>query len=254
MIGSARYVGGMGGGSKSGRGAPLVSLLLGLTLVAASCQTASRRADLFYNGKLRQRTGYQAAPGVDRIAYLAPVRDGRSDIVPAAAGSHAYYAFVEGRWERPMDAMIYDVIREEIEESGVFAQVTDELTPDALIVQPVLMQCTCGSIEKLTGGYQSLAEVSIRLAVYGPDTGDGARTVIHDQIYTDRQASEPRLSPPESPMLLAMALRAATGRMLVGLDKSNVARSSLEGLPQLPDLPELPELPDLPATPTKGDG
>ena len=189
-----------------------------------------------------------AAPSTFRLLYpdVAPLTD------KIAAGSHAYFAFVEGRWERPLDVMIFDIVREELEDSGVFATLTDQVSPDVLIVQPVLMQCACGSVERLSGGFQSLAEVSIRLAVYGPESAEGARTLIHDQVYSDRQASEPRLSPPESPLLLARALRATTARILVGLDKSNVARSTLEGLPELPDLPELPELPDLPAAPGTG--
>ena len=56
---------------------------------------------------------------------------------------------------------------------------------------------------------------------------DGKRPVLFDQVYGERQVSNPDRLPPSTYLLTGMCMRTTMQRMLTGLDGSNVGRSTV---------------------------
>jgi len=201
----------------------------GLLLAVAACSSPQRR-DLYHNDLIYRRTGYSVRLPVDRAAFIAPLRDDRSGAVPAAADAR-FHPLNEAAWDRPMRLMVEDVLRDELRDSGIVDEVLVRATPEALVIQPYLQRCVCGSTEEVSGG-RSIAEVELRIQVYGPADEGGQRSLLLEETYSDRQASEIQLRPPQAPLLLGLSLRRTVAQMLEDLDTRNVSRA---GVPQSQD-------------------
>jgi uncharacterized lipoprotein YmbA len=202
----------------------------------ASCATHQNVPDLALNEKIYAPIAYETrAPG-DRAVFVAPTRDARN---PASypASSNGFPISYEGdrRWYRPVPEMVDAVLLEELEESELFTAIKTTASPQDVVVQPTLITFVTGVMEQEYGA-RSIAEVGIRIEVLGPVGGDGTRPVLFDQVYGERQVSNPDRLPPSTYLLTGMCMRTTMQRMLAGLDGSNVGRSALSptSLPAAP--------------------
>ncbi len=205
-------------------------------LLLASCASHQNVPDLALNEKIYAAVAYETrAPG-DRSVFVAPTRDARN---PASypASSSGFPISYEGdrRWYRPVPEMVDAVILEELEDSALFTEVKSTASPQDVVIQPTLVTFVTGVMEQEYGA-RSLAEVGIRIEVLGPVGADGNRPVLFDQVYGERQVSNPDRLPPSTYLLTGMCMRTTMQRMLAGLDGSNVGRSALSptSLPAAP--------------------
>lgn len=205
-------------------------------LLLASCATHQNVPDLALNERIYVPIAYETrAPG-DRAVFVAPTRDARNVAgLPASANGFPINYEGDRRWNRPVPEMVDAVILEELEDSELFSSVNPTAAPQDVVVQPTLVTFVTGVMEQEYGA-RSLAEVGIRIEVLGPVGADGTRPVLFDQVYGERQVSNPDRLPPSTYLLTGMCMRTTMQRMLAGLDGSNVGRSALSptSLPAAP--------------------
>ncbi|MBL8753011.1 MAG: hypothetical protein JNK15_06875 [Planctomycetes bacterium] len=206
------------------------SCLLALT----ACQSTGHVADfaaneLFYKD-LEWRT---KAPG-DRAVCVLPVVDTRDAVVlPTAERGLPIRYGSDDFWDRPVPEMLGEVLVRQLQDSALFTKVQDRPSADVLLVKPVLQRLANGAIEEMSGA-RSFAEIALQIQVLGPAGADGKRVVLHEQTYGNRTLTPNEINPTPSYLVLGRALRATMQKMLVGLDGSNVARSTVPvevGLP-----------------------
>jgi hypothetical protein len=204
------------------------ALAFPLVLVAvAGCKSTGSSADLAWNPNIYRSAAFVSKLPGDLPAFVAPVADERRpEALPAKIGSSPVIYDADGRWERPVHEMVDDVLRQELATSLLFTQLTDRPDPCGLVIKPSLVTFATGAMEFIEGG-SSMAEVALRLKVYGPQEASGKRSLLHDQIYGDRQQSAITMMPTNTFVLAGKAVRNAMGRVLAGLDGSNVARSGV---------------------------
>ncbi|MFN7591045.1 MAG: hypothetical protein ACK501_12335 [Planctomycetota bacterium] len=212
-----------------------------LPLLAAgllgACSSTSQiadfaRNDLFYVDP----TFVTKAPG-DRPVFVAPIVDARdaSKLPTGDRGFPIVYAGDEF-WERPVPEMFAEVLGRGLAQSQLFARVDDRASANALVLKPTLTSFTLGATQAIAGR-ASFADVSVRVQVFGPTGGDGKRTLLHDQVYGGRLASDVDFQPISPYRLVAPVLQSTMQKLLTGLDGSNVARSEV---PLDADAAELP--------------
>lgn len=216
---------------------PPRSFLFAALAVVAACATQNQVADLAENSVLYADVPFHTkAPG-DRAVFVAPMADTRST---AALPTHergfpiAYAA--EDFWERPVAAMVGDIVARQLAGSGLFTGLEATASPQGLVVVPTLVQFVGGTQTAISGS-RSFAEVAFRLQVFGAIGADGVRPTLHDQVYRNRQASELELNPVSPYRLFGRALQLTMNKALQGLDGSNVARSTVPATPVVPGLP-----------------
>ena len=196
-------------------------------LFLAACATHQNVPDLALNERIYVPVEYETrAPG-DRAVFVAPTRDERN-VANYPASANGFPISYEGdrRWNRPVPEMVDAVLLEELEASELFTEVRATGAPTDLVVQPTLVTFVTGVMEQEYGA-RSLAEVGIRIEVLGPVGADGKRPVLFDQVYGERQVSNPDRLPPSTYLLTGMCMRTTMQRMLTGLDGSNVGRSTV---------------------------
>jgi hypothetical protein len=200
--------------------------VLSIVALLSACQTGQRR-DLTANSSLFRPTGFRTGAPGDRAVFVAPLADGREvAVLPASADGFPITYDPDGRWQRPVREMVQELLQDELRESGLFARFLTGAQPDALVVKPTLVRFHSGTIETMEGA-RSLAEVALRLQVYGPADAAGRRPTWHDAVYADAQVSGVRMVPVSTFVLTGRAAQAALHRALAGLDGSNVARSGV---------------------------
>jgi hypothetical protein len=201
-----------------------VSLLL--VLLPAACKT-NETADLARNEMLYVDVPFVTkAPG-DRALFVLPTADVR-DRTPLPTESHGFPIVYGGDdfWERPVNEMISDVLVRQLQSSGIFATVSQQASPGALVLKPTLESFMTGANVAISGSC-SFAEVGLRLQVLGPADAQGKRAVLHDQLYGNRQLTQVEYSPVSPFRLIGRALQISMGKALAGLDHSNIGRSSV---------------------------
>lgn len=204
--------------------------LLAAALVSA-CETTSDRRDLALNSDLYAWSGVRASLPGDRPVYIAAFKRDTSQALPASDGAWPIQYQSDSIWERAPEAMLFDVMREEVERSGIFTGLLDRPTRDSVVIQPHIIAFNSGYKEQVEGS-KSLASFTLRLEVYGPDSeGNGQRIKVMDDLFPDQQASSIGISPPEAHKLLALAVRSSMSRALQALDSSSVSR---QGMPLVP--------------------
>lgn len=225
-----------------------------LLLLLAACKTPPR-ADLATNPTIYEGRPYLARSPGDRAIYVLPVADGRKPLEPAAV-QDGFPILYDGdaRWDRPVDMMVAEVLQRELIDSGLFARLLDEPDRCEMILRPTLTSFVTGAMEVDTGG-RSLAEIGLRIEIFGPQEANGQRPLLHDQAYGDRQMSPPALLPPSPYLMAGRALRMTMAEALATLDKNGVARSAPsplapERLQQL-GIPATPAPPAAPPAPGK---
>ncbi|MEZ5965205.1 MAG: hypothetical protein R3F56_15335 [Planctomycetota bacterium] len=179
--------------------------------------------DLRRNPEFYQPTGYSASAPGDRDVFVAPVVDERKP--PQDEGQLPTLFLSDRDWERPVPVMVHEILRDELRDSGVFRQVLDAASPEALLVKPVLRSFEGGVQEQLYGR-RSLAAVGLQVEVYGP-LQDNERKLLLTQPLFERPVSSPGFKPASPRVLLGAALQATMTRLVGAIDASNVGRSAV---------------------------
>lgn len=192
-------------------------------LFALGACNAPPRNDLRLNPSYYQPTGYTVASPADRDAFVAAVVDERTP--PQDEGQLPTMFLSDEDWERPAPVMVHDILRDELRDSGVFRQVLDVASPDALLVKPILRSFDGGVQEQLYGR-RTLAALGLQVEVYGPLV-DGQRKLLLTQPLFERPVSSPGFKPASPRVLLGAALRKTMARLVNAIDASNVGRSAL---------------------------
>ena len=205
-------------------------LALGAGLLAAAlsgCSSIDDTADFAVNELLYADVEFVTkAPG-DVEVFLAPAQDDRDlGALPQHAGSFPIRYGSDEFWERPVPAMLDDVLERELAHSQLFTQVVRRAAPQTVVIRPTVVAFHVGAQEGMAGA-MSFAEVALRIEVLGPATADGERPLWHDQTYANGQRTEHSVNPISPYRLIGRALRLAVTDALSGLDGSNVARSDV---------------------------
>ena len=95
-----------------------------------------------------------------------------------------------------------------------------------MLVKPTLVVFTTAAQEGISGS-RSFAEVGLRLQVFGLANGEGKRPLLHERVYSNRQATQLELHPTSPYRLVGRALQQAMAKVLLDLDGTNVARSGV---------------------------
>ncbi|HEX6813127.1 MAG TPA: hypothetical protein VF384_16005 [Planctomycetota bacterium] len=200
---------------------------LPVVLLLAACSSTSEVADLAVNELLYVDVPFLTKTPGDRALYVTPVADVR-DQVELPTESHGFPIVYGGDefWERPVPDMVGDVLVRQLRSSGLFATVSDQAAPDALVLKPTLENFVTGANVAISGS-RSFAEVGLRLQVLGAADSQGKRPVLHDQVYGNRQLSELELNPVSPFRLIGRALQVSMSKALAGIDRSNVGRTSV---------------------------
>ena len=197
-----------------------------LGLAFMGCQTGNQM-DLGSNSSLYRSPGYVSKLPGDRSVFVAPVKDERSAAdLPRSEGAYPIRYMSDAVWERSVAEMVYDILVEELEGSRVFRSVLTQARGDALVLVPSLVQLYGGQ-QELVEGARSLAETAIRVQVHGPADEAGNRMLILDETFTNRQGSATSFRPPSVATLTGVSLRITMGKLVSGLDQSNVARTGV---------------------------
>jgi hypothetical protein len=195
--------------------------------------------DLAANPELYRDLSFVTRLPGDRAVFVAPVQDARrADVLPASQGGFPITYDADERWSRPVNDMIDDVLRRELEHSGVFAGLLPQARPDALVLMPSMTDFQSGAVE-LDMGARTLAEIGVRVQVFGPESGAGKRELLLDQVYSQRETSTVAMVPMSSYRLSARALQVVMQRLLTGLDGSNCSRSNMPVV--VPEAAQRPE-------------
>lgn len=198
-----------------------------LLLATTGCKSNQGGRDLGRNEVLYPHTRFLTEVAGDRTLFVLPVRDSRD--VSALPASNATFPVIydsDGRWERPVRMMVDQVLREELQASCMFSGLTPKAQPTDLLLQPTLLRFHSGVIETIEGG-RSLAEVTLRLQIHGPEDAPGSRPIWFDRIYTDTQISSVSLVPLSTLLLSGRTLQSVMVQALAGIDGSNVSRTGM---------------------------
>ena len=201
-----------------GEDASMFHRLWALTLagvLVAGCETPPR-LDLQLNENLYRPTGYKAKHSTGLSVYVAPIVDARQP-PPVAAGDAIGY-LGDDDWDRAPGVMVQSVLVDELRASGLFVEVLDEPTPDAIELVPTLKTFE-GGLHEQPFGRRSLARIEITLAARSPEVA-GARSVLLDETFGAQQISNVDFRPPSPRVLLGTGLRSALGKGIAALDKA----------------------------------
>lgn len=208
-------------------------------LFGASCVAPKTSFDLAEDPELYAGTGYEARVAADRIAFVMPVVDKRgSQPEEASLGPYPIHWFGEGYWKRSLPTMLDELLRRELDESGVVGGLDEAPPPatDALLIRAELIRGRAG-IEELVEGRRAVAEVAMQVQVFGPADGSGQRPKWVERLFERSTGTGLSMQPPPLPGVYAGVVQALIGEVLEFLDESNVARS---GVPLMLDEPDSP--------------
>ena len=208
------------------RNAPACAAMAWL-LLAGACATDSRRVDFALNEQLYTDVPFLTkAPG-DRAVFVAPLVDARTPQgLPKQERGFPITYGDDQVWERPVAVMLGDVLQRQLQKSGLFTQVATTASPQSLVLAPTLVTFLTGAAESVAGS-RSFAEVGLRVQVFGPADAAGKRSVLFEDVFSNRQMTEVTLNPVSPYRLIGRALQVSLGKALTGLDGSNVSRSNV---------------------------
>lgn len=185
--------------------------------------------DLASNEELYVDTAYATKLPGDRSVFLAPLADSRaaaSRVLEAAYNGYPIAYDGDDRWDRPVAEMVDEVLRREVEASGIFTEVLTAPGKAQVVVVPEIVSFLTASIEEVTGG-RAFADVGIRVQIYGPAAADGKRATLLDQVFVDRKVSEVSFRTVSRHVLAGACLRAVVVKVLQALDSKNVGRDGM---------------------------
>lgn len=231
-------------------------------LLAAACSSTDHKvADFGANPEIYPGLGYHTKQPGERTVFVGPVVDARrDDVLPAGLGGFPIVYDNESRWERPVPAMLDDVLHSDLQASGLFPSFAATAKVADVIVMPSLVTFATGSVE-LDSGARAMSDLALRVQVYGP-IADGKRPLLFDQVFGDREMSDASMRTPSRVLLTGRVLRTTMQKMMRGLDGANVSRTGVlmadDGLPataapaSAPAPVPVPNAPAPPAPPVTG--
>jgi hypothetical protein len=179
--------------------------------------------DLALEEQIYRDVAYATKLPGDRSVFLTPVADTRRpDVLPASQGPYP----IAYDNERPVPEMVDEILRRELLHSQLFTGIRAHAREADLVIKPSLVTFSLGVMEMMQGA-RALAEVGLRLEIYGPSAPNGARTLLLDEVYGDRIVTEASLVPANRTALIGVTLRNAMLRLLHGLDSANVGRDGV---------------------------
>lgn len=193
------------------------------------CISGNEAIDLATNSQLYVDVPFTTRVPGDRVAFVAPLADRRAERttpLPTADRGFPITYGDDGAWERPVAVMVDEVLRRQLQDSGLFATLAEVARPDALVVVPSLELFLVGAAESISGG-RSFAEVVLRVQVYGPSEGQAGRALWLDRVFPGVQRTPVSFQPINAYRLAGPALAASITGLLQGLDGSNIARSGV---------------------------
>ena len=208
---------------------------LGLLLLVSSlggCASATV-VDLARNRYFYVSPEFQAARRTAQAVYVTRLLDRRT-IPETEAGTTYKEIFSDNIWDRPVPAMIEDVLREEIDRSGIYnGMVTGTAgipDPGEIVVEPTLLTMyrmrEAFAEPGLVGLRRSVAHTSIHIRVRGPADAKGIRPVLMDETIESEVATEPSLARPVLGVVLSgQALHNVMAQTMMKLYESNIVSS-----------------------------
>lgn len=196
-------------------------------LALGACATQSHVADFARNDWFYADVPFHTKLPGDRAVFVAPVVDARETAaLPTAERGFPIQYAADDFWDRSIAEMVDEVLARQLASSALFPAVDGSASAQALVLKPSIVAFHAGSTEAISGA-TSFAEVALRVRVLGPAGADGKRVLLLDQTSIGRQVSPTEVSPVSPYLLYGRALQQAVGKMLTGLDGSNVARSNV---------------------------
>lgn len=203
-----------------------------LLLVPLSCKSPEGPPDLRTDQSLYRSPGYRSKQTGDLAIYIAPLKDARARTLPAVEGMFPIRYMGERVWARGVREMIGEILRDELKDSAVFADVLPRADDAHLVVIPSLTAAHAGKMESIEGPL-TLASCGLRLEIHGPVDAQGQRQVLIDHTWLRTLRSGDSIRPPKGTTALGACLGRTISALLEDLDTSNVSRL---GVPvQLPD-------------------
>jgi uncharacterized lipoprotein YmbA len=204
----------------------LGSLSLGILLAACST-TEHKIADFAQNPEIYSGLDYTSRLPGDRTVFLAPVADQRDEtLLPKAQGQFPIVYDDENRWNRSIPEMLDEVLRNDLEQSKVFAKVAEKAADADIVIQPTLLTFVTGAME-LDSGAQAISQLGLKVQVLGSIDENGMRPVLLEQLYGERQLSDAGMRTPSRVLLTGRVVRTTMQKLVRSLDTSNVGRNGM---------------------------
>ncbi|MAE75908.1 MAG: hypothetical protein CMJ85_03440 [Planctomycetes bacterium] len=195
----------------------LLSSLLPLLVLLGSCESTHQR-DLARNPDLYRHTGYRASYRQNRRVYVSRLLDRRTPLSSHRDGIYPLTYTEDAFWARPVAEMLDELLRQEIDAAGLFAQIVDSEGEADWVLRPALTNFH-GAVEERVVGRAVHGRAKIRLQVWGPAGAGGKRGLLRSEDYEGPIETEGRLFVPDPHALAAASFRKAVGWMLVDLDR-----------------------------------
>ncbi len=157
------------------------SALLVPFLLLAACQSGADH-DLALNTDAYQGSGYQAAHKQDRTVFIRQLQDRRKDMESYAEGQYPVVYTKDRYWDRPVPVMLDAVLRNEVQDSGIFASIVEKEEDADWIIEPVLLQFY-GGVEQRVDGRKYRAGTELHVIVLGEPDSQGQRKVLRKRKY-----------------------------------------------------------------------
>lgn len=194
-----------------------LALLLGLVLASCAGQEGARtQRDLTDPQDGYERIGYRPQHRQDRTLAIAPVTDCRGKLAEFAQGVYPVAYTRDEIWRRPVPTMISELLRDEIQGSGLFRTLAEPGASDWLLAVDLLE--FHGGIEERPTGRHAFGRCSLRARIYGPRGENGERELLRKQDFEEEIRAEGSLLLPDPHGLAAASFRRASYRLLVDLD------------------------------------
>lgn len=152
--------------------------------------------DLAENERLYKSPGFRAPQSAGLAIFINPLQDKRK--LPDFSKSDNIYApMPEGHWQRPVTVMVEEVLRREIEGSGIYTGISagegGQPRPGDCVLDAELLefyrvhetQVAAGQ----TGYTRMGAAVTLKLTVHGPVGADGKRPVRLSKVFKGAPSS-----------------------------------------------------------------
>ncbi|MEZ5987861.1 MAG: hypothetical protein R3F30_01785 [Planctomycetota bacterium] len=194
-----------------------VPVLLGLVL-AQGCANLEPVRDLANNPDAYKGPGYIAEHRQPRTVFVRPVEDKRGPLEPYAEGLYPVTYTEDDYWDRPMPAMLRDLLYRDLDRAHLFSGVAPSEDEADWVLDPVLLDYH-GGVQQRVEGRKVIALVTLHVTVYGPKEADGTRPILRARKYTaplDLPVSMVSVNPHS---IAAACFARVSGELLIDLDE-----------------------------------
>jgi len=186
-------------------------------MIASGCSsTQSGGMDLATNRTLYRSPPFEAVSTKPFKAYVAPLQDKRTP-PPEPGGAVAAEFLADGHWQRPVRTMVEEILRNELQDSDIYAGLTATPTSSDLIIEPALTTLH-GAWERRAYPYyagRTYAVVALHMKILGPADANGKRRVWMNKEFRELVGSEfSQTTPPNIQQLAGVALSRTMKKLL----------------------------------------